>query len=224
MPACWPIHYIRQKRNEPPGEGRLARFCLIVGAACAPLCLPGKENNAVNNNDRYIEGSNERDAAERDIVHSSTRHDHLRHGNTYRVHTKPIDLMIGARYAAVKKNVLRFTIFAPPSAESGPLAGSRLGQSGRQPPDMLSSVVRRKRRQSEYAPVAQGIERLVADQKVGGSNPSGRTSGTTVDGRGFLLRVNHCSCVCTGNRRSDILIGGEVSERLMVPISKIGVV
>ena len=26
-----------------------------------------------------------------------------------------------------------------------------------------------------HAPVAQGIERLVADQKVGGSNPSGRT-------------------------------------------------
>lgn len=43
----------------------------------------------------------------------------------------------------------------------------------------------------QHAPVAQRIERLVADQKVGGSSPSGRT-GTPrhrVSGRGFFMRV-----------------------------------
>jgi hypothetical protein len=79
-----------------------------------------------------------------------------------------------------------------------------------------------------HAPVAQGIERLVADQKVGGSNPSGRTSGTTVDDRGFLMsctpRANAAPAMVRSVSVSDILADGEVSEWLMVPISKIGVV
>ncbi len=36
-------------------------------------------------------------------------------------------------------------------------------------------------------PNSVAIARLVADQEVGGSNPSGRTTGTTVDDRGFSL-------------------------------------
>ena len=76
---------------------------------------------------------------------------------------------------------------------------------------------------TRYAPVAQGIERLVADQKVGGSNPSGRTEEPRSSTVVFCCYPGRTR-VCARRRNSDILIGGEVSERLMVPISKIGVV
>src|SRR5215204_3977506 len=85
---------------------------------------------------------------------------------------------------------------------------------------------------TRHAPVAQGIERLVADQKVGGSNPSGRTHEPRhrVSGRGFFLslalrrfterRINRLLMTTelvplwTTSLFVDILTDGEVSERL----------
>ncbi len=123
------MRYVHRKRNEPPGEGRLARFCLIVGFACAPLCLPGKENNAVDNNRYYIERRRQRDTAKRPVVLYSTQHDQLRHGNTSRNHSELTTAIIGVRAHSVKKNVLRFTKFS--SGVPGIRTFGRLASAGR---------------------------------------------------------------------------------------------
>ena len=48
-----------------------------------------------------------------------------------------------------------------------------IGTGGSNP---LASAVSRVTVVGNYAPVAQRIEHLTTDQKVGGSNPSGRTN------------------------------------------------
>ena len=66
---------------------------------------------------------------------------------------------------------------------------------------MLSELV------SNTAPVAQRIEHLTTDQKVGGSNPSGRTIKTDPLEGSFLL----VACCVHSNRGS---LGSRFSRRI----------
>gem|GEM_PF-4523051 len=59
---------------------------VFVGFARSPLCLLSKENNAVDNNDRYyIEDSRKRDAVQRLTIQDSICNEHLRHGRSQHV-------------------------------------------------------------------------------------------------------------------------------------------
>ena len=80
---------------------------------------------------------------------------------------------------------------------------------------------------SPYAPVAQGIERWVADPKAAGSNPAGRTTSPRRFAGGFCISRPADEDRIPGRRLGPAfakLSGGEVSEWLMVPLSKSGLV
>ena len=72
---------------------------------------------------------------------------------------------------------------------------------------------------TSHAPVAQGIERRVADPKAAGSNPARRTPDQTH----LTPRTNFDVLVMAGSGLIHFA-DGEVSEWLMVPLSKSGVV
>ena len=73
-----------------------------------------------------------------------------------------------------------------------------------------------------HAPVAQGIERWVADPKAAGSNPARRTSDSPPGIRRAVLLSAPPFCRRLARPRWYTSRVGEVSEWLKVPLSKSG--